>query len=86
MSLAACIGVPDPLRTEKIKAFILLRPGNNGDPDLERDILNFVTRRLSPHEKPRSIEFVDQLPMTATGKIKRKELRDAEIAKQQNGS
>ncbi len=85
VSLAACIGVPDPLRTEKIKAFILLRPGNNGDADLERDILNFVNRRLSPHEKPRSIEFVDQLPMTATGKIKRKELRDAEIAKQQNG-
>jgi acetyl-CoA synthetase len=85
VSLAACIGVPDPLRTEKIKAFILLRPGNNGDADLERDILNFVNRRLSPHEKPRSIEFVDQLPMTATGKIKRKELRDAEIAKQRNG-
>jgi acetyl-CoA synthetase len=81
VALAAAIGIPDPLRTERIKAFIQLRPGNNGDPDLERDIRDFVNRRLSPHEKPRLIEFVDTLPMTATGKIKRKDLRDAEIAK-----
>ena len=82
VSLAAAIGVPDPLRTEKIKAFIVLRPGHTGDEDLKKDILNFVNRRLSPHEKPRIMEFVDQLPMTATGKIKRKDLRDAEIARQ----
>ena len=50
--------------------------------ELEKDILDFVNRRLSPHEKPRLIEFVDQLPMTATGKIKRKDLRDAEIAQE----
>ena len=81
VALAAAIGIPDPLRTERIKAFIQLRPGNNGDPDLERNIRDFVNRRLSPHEKPRLIEFVDTLPMTATGKIKRKDLRDAEIAK-----
>ena len=84
VSLAAAIGVPDPLRTEKIKAFILLRPGHTGDEDLKKNILDFVNRRLSPHEKPRVIEFVDQLPLTATGKIKRKDLRDAEIAKQQD--
>jgi acetyl-CoA synthetase len=84
ISLAAAIGVPDPLRTEKIKAFILLWPGHTGDEDLKKDILDFVNRRLSPHEKPRIIEFVDQLPLTATGKIKRKDLRDAEIAKQQD--
>ncbi|MEE8350917.1 MAG: AMP-binding protein [Rhodospirillales bacterium] len=82
VSLAAAIGIPDPLRTEKIKAFIQLRHGHNGSPDLERDIRDFFNRRLSPHEKPRIIEFVDSLPMTPTGKIKRKQLRDAEIAKQ----
>ncbi|MEE9318248.1 MAG: acyl-CoA synthetase [Rhodospirillales bacterium] len=81
VSLAAAIGIPDPLRTERIKAFIQLRPGHNGDPALEQDIRDFFNRRLSPHEKPRIIEFVDSLPMTATGKIKRKDLRDAEIAK-----
>jgi acetyl-CoA synthetase len=81
VSLVAVVGVPDPLRTEAIKAFILLREGNNGDPDLENNIRNFVKTRLSPHEYPRHIEFIDDLPMTATGKIKRKVLRDNEIAK-----
>jgi len=81
VALAAAVGVPDPLRTERIKAFIMLRPGHNGGPELEKDLRDFVDRRLSPHERPRLIEFVDSLPMTATGKIKRKELRDAAIAK-----
>ena len=82
VSLAAVVGVPDPVRTESIKAFILLREGSNRDPGLEDDIRAFVKSRLSPHETPRLIEFVDALPMTATGKIKRRQLRDAEIAKQ----
>jgi acetyl-CoA synthetase len=86
VSLAAAIGIPDPLRTEKIKAFIQLRPGFQANEDLEREIREFVNRRLSPHEKPRIIEFVDTLPMTATGKIKRKELRDAEIAISSDGT
>lgn len=81
VSLAAAIGVPDPVRTEVIKVFIKLMPGNNGNPALEEDIRNFVKTRLSPHEYPRLIDFVDSLPMTATGKIKRKELRDAERAR-----
>lgn len=82
VSLAAVIGIPDPLRTEKIKAYIILRPNQNGDNDLKKEILDFVSRQLSPHEKPRDLEFVEQLPMTTTGKIKRKELRDAEIKRQ----
>lgn len=82
VSLAAVVGIPDPLRTEAVKAFVLLRPGENGGPDTEESIRAFVKMHLSPHEYPRHIEFVDSLPMTATGKIKRKELRDAEIAKQ----
>ncbi|MCH8238422.1 MAG: AMP-binding protein, partial [Proteobacteria bacterium] len=85
ISLAAVIGVPDPLRTERVKAFIQLRPGWDGDRDLEQDIMDFVNTRLSPHQKPRNIEFVDSLPMTATGKIRRKDLRDAEIAKSGQG-
>ncbi len=79
VSLVAVVGVPDPLRTEAIKAFVLLRDGNNASPDLENDIRDFVKTRLSPHEYPRHIEFVEDLPMTATGKIKRKILRDKEI-------
>jgi len=79
VSLAAVVGVPDALRTEAIKAFILLKEGQTGNSALESKIREHVKTRLSPHEYPRHIEFVDALPMTATGKIKRKELRDGEI-------
>ena len=81
VSLAAAVGVPDAVRTENIKVFIKLAPGHNGSPQLEDDIRGFVKTYLSPHEYPRMVEFVSDLPLTATGKIKRKDLRDAEIAK-----
>ena len=81
VALAAAVGVPDTVRTENIKVFIKLAPGHNGSPQLEDDIRGFVKTYLSPHEYPRMIEFVSELPLTATGKIKRKNLRDAEIAK-----
>lgn len=81
VSLAAAIGVPDKLRTEIIKVFIKLMPGINGSTSLEDDIRTFVRTRLSPHEYPRIIEFVEDLPLTSTGKIMRKNLRDQEAAK-----
>ncbi len=80
VELAAAIGVPDAVRTEVIKVFVKLMPGHNGSPDLEEDIRAFVKTRLSPHEYPRLIAFVDALPLTSTGKIRRKDLRDAEQA------
>jgi len=82
VALAAVIGVPDPIRTEAIKAFITLLDGVDEDEGLEVELRNFVKNKLSPHEYPRHIEFVDSLPLTATGKIRRKDLRDAEVAKQ----
>jgi acetyl-CoA synthetase len=81
VSLAAAIGVPDKLRTEIIKVFIKLMPGENGTKELEDDIRTFVRTRLSPHEYPRVIEFIEDLPLTSTGKIMRKDLRDQEAAK-----
>lgn len=80
VALAAAIGVPDPVRTEAVKAFIVLKPGQTPSAALEDDIRAFVKTRLSPHEYPRLIEFRETLPLTATGKIKRKELREAEKA------
>ena len=80
VELAAAIGVPDAVRTEVVKVFVKLMPGHNGSPDLEEDIRAFVKTRLSPHEYPRLIAFVDALPLTSTGKIRRKDLRDAEQA------
>jgi acetyl-CoA synthetase len=75
VGLAAAIGVPDPVRTEVVKAFIVLKPGHVASPALESEIRDFVRRRLAGHEYPRLIEFLEALPMTATGKIIRRDLR-----------
>jgi len=79
--LAAVVGVPDPLRTESIKAFVVLRAGFAPGPELVEDVRDFVREHLAKHEVPRDIAFVPSLPMTTTGKILRRVLRDAERAK-----
>ena len=76
VALAAVIGKPDPLRTEIVKAFVQLRPGVRGDAALADDIRGFVRARLSAHEYPREIAFVDELPLTTTGKVIRRLLRE----------
>ena len=82
VAMAAVIGVPDPLRTEAVKAFLVAKPGIVPDPQLVADIQDFVKTRLAAHEYPRHVAFVDSLPMTATGKIMRRELRALEIERQ----
>jgi acetyl-CoA synthetase len=57
----------------------VLKPWVTPSPDLEEEIKSFVKVRLAAHEYPREIEFVKELPLTATGKIMRKELRKMEI-------
>ena len=79
--LAAVVGVPDPVRTESIKAFVVLRKGHAASPELASEIQEFVRSRLARHEVPRDIDFVESLPMTMTGKILRRELRAAELAR-----
>ena len=73
--MAAVVGVPDATRTEIVKAFIVLNAGFEPSDALVRDIQDHVRTRLAAHEYPRAVAFVDQLPMTATGKIVRRELR-----------
>jgi len=75
VAMAAVIGVPDPVRTERIKAFVVLHEGAEAGPALARDIQAHVKHRLAAHEYPREVAFVEALPMTATGKIMRRELR-----------
>ncbi len=69
------IGKPDKQRTEIVKAYVLLKPGFSGNDELADDMARFVRNKLSAHEYPREIAFVDSLPMTVTGKIIRKELK-----------
>jgi acetyl-CoA synthetase len=71
---AAVVGVPDPERTEIVKAFIVLRDGEQPSDELIRSIQDHVRTRLSAYEYPRAVEFIDALPVTATGKVIRKEL------------
>ncbi len=79
--LAAAIGIPDPVRTESIKAFVVLTEDQQPTEALAGEIREFVKTRLARHEYPRAIEFLDSLPMTTTGKIMRRELREREKAK-----
>jgi acetyl-CoA synthetase len=78
---AAVIGKPDEARGAIIKAFIVLQPGQSASKQLEEDIRQHVRGRLAPYEYPREIEFIDALPMTTTGKVQRKQLRQREEAK-----
>lgn len=75
VALAAAVGVPDPIRTEIVRAYVVLRPGTSPTKELEREIQDFVRTRLAAHEYPRQVAFVDELPMTTTGKIMRRVLR-----------
>ena len=73
---AAAVGKPDFLRGEIVKAFIVLKPGFSPSPDLAQDIQSQVKTRLSAHEYPREIEFAAELPLTTSGKIIRRLLRE----------
>ena len=79
VSMVAVIGIPDKLRGHIIKAFVVPRDHNNvlaKNEILKRSIQNHVKLKLAAHEYPRLIEFVHELPLTTTGKIIRKDLRE----------
>lgn len=77
----AVVASPDPVRGEVIKAFIVLAPGHTPSDKLARDIQDFVKSRTAPYKYPREIEFMDELPKTISGKVKRAVLRSQEIEK-----
>ena len=78
---AAVIGKPDAERGAIIKAFVVLQAGFAPSPALEQALREHVRGRLAPYEYPKEFEFIDALPMTTTGKVQRKVLRDREMAK-----
>lgn len=80
---AAVIGKPDPERTERVKAFVVLHAGHAADDALAEALQQYVRKRLSAHAYPREIEFVSELPKTPSGKIQRFLLRNQEVAKAQ---
>ncbi|SON57491.1 Acetyl-coenzyme A synthetase [Hartmannibacter diazotrophicus] len=75
--LAVVVGKPDPIRTEIVKAYVVPQDGVTVSDDLVNDIKSFVRSRLSAHEYPREIEFVEDIPMTTSGKVIRRAFREA---------
>ncbi len=77
---AAVIGTPDELRGSVVKAYIVLARGYTASEALKREIQDAVRTRLAAYEYPRQIEFIDELPLTTTGKVRRVELRERDLA------
>jgi acetyl-CoA synthetase len=78
---SAVVGSPDRIRGMAVKAFVVLNPGFTGSESLVREIQNHVKRVTAPYKYPRVIEFVESLPKTISGKIKRNVLREQELKK-----
>jgi len=74
--MAAAVGMPDKTRGELVRAFVVAKPGVAPQPELADDIRAFVGRRLAWYQAPREVVFLDELPLTATGKIIRRDLRE----------
>jgi len=88
---SAVVASPDDVRGEVVKAFIILAPGYEGSPELVKELQNFVKNLTAPYKYPREIEFVDSLPKTVSGKIRRIDLREQEkqkklLSKSEEGS
>ena len=78
---AVSLGIPHEYRGETVKAFLVLRPGETATAE---EIIDFCKTKLAIYKVPKIIEFRDDLPKSAVGKILRKILRDEEAAKRKN--
>jgi acetyl-CoA synthetase len=80
---AAVTGVPDPVRGMAVKATVVLAKGFEGSDELTKSIQAHVKSVTAPYKYPRIVEYVKDLPKTISGKIKRKEIREADLKKYQ---
>ncbi|MBO7146711.1 MAG: AMP-binding protein, partial [Lentisphaeria bacterium] len=71
----AVVGVPDEIRGQVVKAFIVLTKGTEGTDALKKEIQEYVKHHTAPYKYPRRIDFIEAMPKTTSGKIRRTELR-----------
>ena len=76
----AITAVPDPERGQVVKATVVLAKGYEPSDALKKELQNHVKRVTAPYKYPRIVEFVDELPKTISGKIKRKQIRDNPVS------
>nr|WP_319397138.1 AMP-binding protein [uncultured Desulfobacter sp.] len=81
---AAVVGTPDPQRHQLVKAYVILSPGETGSRELALALFKHTMNILAKFKMPRIIEFVDNVPKTISGKIRRIDLRDTETERQEN--
>ena len=72
----AVTGVPDPVRGQLVKATVVLADGYTPSDELKKELQNYVKKETAPYKYPRVIDFVDELPKTVNGKIRRVSIRE----------
>ena len=83
VAAVAVVGIPDELRGQIVKAFVV--PRADADESLAQELRKMVRERLAAYEYPREIEFVAELPLTVTGKVRRRDLVERQAELQRRG-
>ena len=81
VQMSCVIGVPDPLKMQKIKAFIMLKPGVAPSDAVKQQLMDYCRQNMARYALPYDIEFRDQLPKTLVGKVAYRQLEEEELAK-----
>ena len=79
--MSCVIGVPDPYRMQRVKVFLVLKPGVPADEDTRRQIMEYASKHIAKYAMPKEIEFRDDLPKTLVGKVAYRVLEEEEAAK-----
>ncbi|MFR1582898.1 MAG: AMP-binding enzyme, partial [[Eubacterium] siraeum] len=77
----AFTGAPDPIRGQVVKATIVLARGYEPSEELKKELQTYVKKNTAPYKYPRIVEFVDELPKTISGKIRRVQIRNEDNKK-----